>query len=164
VTTQTLWILVAVVVAVAPVAVGVPVPFVVGTGAMAVPPLRFTAPPHTGVVPVFVTTMSVTTSVTPVGTVNASMAVAPAGTARVISTTFWTTGSVAVPSVPVVPVGAGEMLVVCAPSWLAATTPTITRTIASTDFIGAPFVVRKLAPGLATTVPPTVAAPRSVAP
>jgi hypothetical protein len=87
----------------------VPVVSVVGVGATAVPPVRFTAAPQAAAVPVFVTMMSVTTSVTPAGTVNASTAVAPAGTALVISTTFWTAGRVAVAS-------AGDVLVVCAPS------------------------------------------------
>jgi hypothetical protein len=73
------------------VVVGV-VPGVVGVvgvavGVVAVPE-RLTAPPHVAVVPVFVTKMSVTTSITPAGTVNAVTAVVPAGTARVISTMF----------------------------------------------------------------------------
>jgi hypothetical protein len=62
-----------------------------GVVVTAAPP-RFTAPPHAAVVPVFVTITSVTTSVTPAGTVNASTAVLPIGTARVISTMFCTTG------------------------------------------------------------------------
>ncbi|HEY3099783.1 MAG TPA: hypothetical protein VGL14_12790 [Methylomirabilota bacterium] len=84
-------------VAVVPVAIGVlpvavVVPPVVVDVTPAAAPARLIAAPHVGTSPVFVTTTSVTISVSLGGTVNAVTAVVPAGTMRVISTRFSTTG------------------------------------------------------------------------
>jgi hypothetical protein len=88
---------------------------VVGVGGVvgvAAVPLRFTAPPHTAAVPVFVTTRSVTTSVTPAGTVNAVAAVVPAGTSFVISTMFCTVTMPVAPGTPAAGVVAIGVVVV----------------------------------------------------
>jgi len=85
-------------VVVVPVAVGmlpgavVVPPVVADVVTPAAAPARLIAAPHVGVSPVFVTTTSVTISIWPAGTVNAVTAVVPAGTMRVISTRFSTTG------------------------------------------------------------------------
>jgi hypothetical protein len=119
--------------AVVPVAVGVLAPavvvFPVVVGAATpVAAARLIAAPHVGASPVFVTTTSVTISVWPAGTVNAVTAVAPAGTIRVISTRFTTTGvavdvsgdaltpGTVVRDVPVVDVVPLPMVVVVVPS------------------------------------------------
>jgi hypothetical protein len=81
---------------------GVPAAVVEAAGVVvtATPP-RFTAPPHVAAVPVFVTRTSVTTSVTPAGTVKTSTEVVPEGTARVISTMFCTVALAAAVGTPV---------------------------------------------------------------
>jgi hypothetical protein len=66
----------------------------VGDVVAAEPPARLIAAPQVAVVPVFVTSTSVTINVCPAGTVNAVTAVVPAGTMRVISTTLRTVGVV----------------------------------------------------------------------
>jgi hypothetical protein len=82
----------------------------VGDVVAAEPPARLIAAPQVAVVPVFVTSTSVTINVCPAGTVNAVTAVVPAGTMRVISTTLRTVGVV----VPTTACGSalGELMVV----------------------------------------------------
>jgi hypothetical protein len=114
-----------------------------GAVMVATPPARFTPPPHTAAVPVFVTITSVTTSTTPSGTMNASTAAVPDGTARVISTTFCTVASaVGAGAAVVVGVVVDGVVIVCALSWFAATTPparSTDKTMASETFMDAPF-------------------------
>jgi hypothetical protein len=85
------------------------VPVVDGVVA-AEPPARVIAAPHVAVVPVFVSSTSVTINVCPAGTVNAVTAVVPAGTMRVISTTLTTFGVVVA---TVCGDALGEVVVVC---------------------------------------------------
>ena len=100
-----------------PVAVGV-VP------TAAVPAERLIAAPHVGCAAVFVTTTSVMIRVWSAGTVKAVTVVVPAGTMRVISTRFSTTGAVVVAGdaltldtlAPVLDVVALPMVVVVVPS------------------------------------------------